>query len=523
MPKHQLLNLATSASQDKGSKKLYKKPRKTFKSSELVPNTSSSDEGNEPHSQNTPVLRHSQRQSIPTRRLCDEMKATLLEAEKAKMVPASSDSDEDEPLINRVRNPAKPKATLATTANGHEDHPNASDPALEKQSKIVQTQAGHEAMPSCTNISNDQEPLNSESQGLTFPQRISQELQNALVTNPSLHHLSNKAKQVLLEHLDLIEQTYQNVLLALPLENAQFKIAEVTAPFSDPKLDKILERLEVLENKLANEHSIPAPQQLHHPSYATAVKAPKSTILVKPKATENRPKAVLEKLRSMQCPEEIRITKLKVKNNGLEVRCDSEEGKTKLSSYITENLAEEVEVLEKRPALQRLIFFNVPPNVSDHQLTRSLGPNEEHLPNTKILSSFAARREGCNNIVLLCPKRLATQLISTGYVTVGFQRIRLKKHIRMHRCKRCQNINHHHTSECQADTFCPLCAGNHTKEECATKKPKCINCHTRNEDQKKDNPSSKVAKELLDTKHAADSHLCPTYQDILYERIYVSH
>lgn len=522
MPTHTLLDLAASTKQDKGIKKLHKKPKKQYKSTAIVPPTPSSDEESGSRSQQTPVARSSQRQSIPTRRLCDEIQTTLLEAEKAKRNSDSQDSDEDEPLINRVRKPTKPKTTQAATVCGDEANINNNEQASEKQNTNAPEQTEQMAIPPSTNNAMDNEASTSDSQDFTFPQRISQDLQNAIVTNPSLHHLSYKAKQVLLEHLDNIEQTYQRVLLALPLENAQFKIAEVTTPFSDPKLDAILERLEALENKLENGHSTQAPQQLQQ-SYATAVKAPKSTIMVKPKVAEHRPTAVLEKLRTMQCPEEIRITKLKVRNNGLEVRCDSEEGKDRLSTYLTENLAEEVEVQEKRPALQRLIFFNIPPHITEQQLTRSLGPNEEHLQNTKLLSTFAARREGCKNAVLLCPKRLATQLINTGYVTVGFLRIRLKKHIRMHRCKKCQSVNHHHTSECQADTFCPLCTGNHTKEECSSKKLKCINCHTRNGDLKEDKTISDEEKVYLDIKHAADSHLCPTYQDILYERIYVKH
>lgn len=477
-----------------------KKKASKIKSVETVHDTSSCDEGDEANSQARPI-RHSQRQSIPTKRLCNEINVTLLEAEKANRNASSSDSDENVPLINCLTKNTKPK--------------NNGDKLSDSETEVTEEQT------------TDAQRANAKNEvgsiAKTFPQSITQNLHNALVVNPSLHHLSQKAKEVLLLHLEEIEETYRQVLEVLPLKDVPLQLAEVTAPFVDPRIDAILDRLEDLDKKVTASQTREA--RASHPeveptgqTYAAALRAPKSTLRVRP-TTDKSPKEILQAIKSLECPDAVRVTKLKVNNAAVEIRCDSERNKEKLSTYLHDKLADVAEIEDKRPALQRLLVFNVPPSVSEHQLLRSLGPDEDHLQHSRTLSTFAARREGCQNWVILCPKRLAIKILHSGVITAGFTKLRVKKHIRMHRCRNCQSINQHHTADCKADPFCPKCAGYHKLEECNSSKHKCINCHSRNRALKKDKSVDEADKEYLDTDHAADSPRCQTYQDFVYERI----
>lgn len=364
-----------------------------------------------------------------------------------------------------------------------------------------------------------------------LPQRITQNINNALVTDPSLRHMSQRAKDALVDLLEEVELKYQLLLKQLPLKNAKFVIAETPVVHDDTKLDQILRRMTDLEQKVER-FSTPAmtsqPEQSNHAqnpqiqSYAQALKAPKSTLIVRPKAISEPPKAVLEKLKKLPCPEDVRITKVRIKNNNIEVRCNNERNKEMLHDIINTKLQEEVVVSDKRPVLQRLMALNVPQHISETQLLKALGPDDEHLKNSRAISKFSARREGHQHWVFLCPKRLAQQILQVGFIYTGIQRVRVKKHIRMTRCKNCQHLNHHYTHECECATFCAKCAGDHTADKCTSKKHKCVNCHSRNVAEKENHDIPEDEKEFLDTAHAADSSLCPTYQDILNERLYTT-
>lgn len=67
-------------------------------------------------------------------------------------------------------------------------------------------------------------------------------------------------------------------------------------------------------------------------SYASALKQPKSTLVIK--STKEDPKVVLTKLKKTNCPEEVRITKVKVLPGKLEVRCSTEQEKGKLQTFL---------------------------------------------------------------------------------------------------------------------------------------------------------------------------------------------
>lgn len=319
-----------------------------------------------------------------------------------------------------------------------------------------------------------------------------------------------------------MEVTYQRALKALPLKNATFKIAEVQAPFSNPKLDTILHQITSLEGKLElltqqqrdNGTNEETPNTT---SYASTLRKPKSTLVVK--STKEDPKAVLTKLKRINCPEEVKITKVKVLPRKLEVRCSTENEKGTLHSYLQKHLPVETIVEEKRPQLLRLMALNVPDCVTEKQLHTALGTQEEQVAQTRTISKFRARRENAQHWVLLCPKRMAQTVLESGFINAGFNRIRIKKHVRMHSCRNCQNLNHHHTQECKSRAYCPKCAGNHTAAECRSNRQKCINCHSRNKMMEECPDTPAEEKIYLDTNHAADSSSCHTHQDVINERL----
>ncbi|CAF0760881.1 unnamed protein product, partial [Brachionus calyciflorus] len=68
-------------------------------------------------------------------------------------------------------------------------------------------------------------------------------------------------------------------------------------------------------------------------------------------------------------------------------------------------------------------------------------------------------------------------LISSG-IRIGYSSFRIeewKHEPKPMQCKKCNGFNHKNT-DCEKDTTCPLCAGNHSLKDCQKEKIECSNC-----------------------------------------------
>lgn len=67
---------------------------------------------------------------------------------------------------------------------------------------------------------------------------------------------------------------------------------------------------------------------------------------------------------------------VKVLPKRLELRCDSEGSKSKLQSFLTENLTDEIAVEDNRPTLVKMTALNVPDEVSKQAYNWRLRPRK---------------------------------------------------------------------------------------------------------------------------------------------------
>lgn len=228
------------------------------------------------------------------------------------------------------------------------------------------------------------------------------------------------------------------------------------------------------------------------------------------------PKEALRQLKSLKCPGGVNIKKIKVLPDRFEVRCDTVESKCKLKNFLEEHLQEEASVEDKRPALQKIMLLNAPDDVDENEILAALPLTTVEKENARAIATFNSRYDGKSHWIFLVPKRSVNKITSQGFVQLGFRRVRVKRYVYIHRCKNCQLINDHHTSQCTYKAYCAKCGGKHSSENCESSKPSCINCKGHNSAQKDKAKASKDYKPVIcDTAHSADAPGCKVYKDVL--------
>jgi len=80
-------------------------------------------------------------------------------------------------------------------------------------------------------------------------------------------------------------------------------------------------------------------------------------------------------------------------------------------------------------------------------------------------------------------------------------------YIKINRCYKCSKFNHR-AQECKGELTCPICAENHSLQECKASKEqyKCINCT---------NFNKYIHKSPINAKHSSLDNSCSCYQNML--------
>lgn len=441
-------------------------------------------------------------------------------------------SSERERSSSRSSSPSKLSATRASNKR-------ARKPATSKEQDNSQKSASpstvllSEDLTSTSNliISNANRHIRDETEvllnhcptptSLDLPQTITFEAHNAMVTDPTLLHLSKRAKDTINELLQNIECIYQKALQVMPLKDPDVRLTKPMVQTTDAKLDKVIEKLEEIGMKVKSlevsggkdhKDSDSAPF-----SYADALKKPKSTLVLRQMGESTNQSELLQKLKQLQCPEDVKITKFKVLQNRIELSCDTESDKSKLQTYLSEQL-KEAKVEDKRPALWKLMALNVPDSVSEVQLQMAFTPSKEELGNFRVCATYKSRLEGRSHKVMLVPRKLSVEALNAGFVVAGFHRLRVKKYVPFHRCKNCQQLNIHHTSNCDTKSYCVRCGGRHQSDNC-TEEASCINCGSYNLRLHEDKAIPPEEKRYFNVAHAADSACCPVYRAVINQTL----
>jgi hypothetical protein len=368
---------------------------------------------------------------------------------------------------------------------------------------------------------------------------ITKSFKNALVINPTLSKLSQKAQQLIIQLLSEIDDRHEREIINLTSHDGFAEAAESLDQHPPPKdsseqstqtdelphpiVDHIITHLQEMNTKI---HQLNESFTTKPGTYAAAVATPsstltmpKSTLIIKPQNMQSPGEInkVAVDLQKLPCPKNIKIQKLKINNNVLEVRADSEASKESLKNLLTSSkLSTDITVEDKRPSSSKVIIFNLSPDTEIEELKSALQSRLNFNCDLMfdIIRKLASKREGLEHWVITLPRRAALQLLATNHFFLGFQRTFYKRYHHVTRCTRCQRLNDHTTSTCtSARHFCSSCGENHHFTACTQKIPRCVNCHEFNHHIKKSATSNDdpVLQQLLDDCHSASSSDCPSY------------
>lgn len=405
-------------------------------------------------------------------------------------------------------------------------------------------------------------------------QKITSKFLNALVTEATLCRLSTAARQLIMNLLDEIEEEHTLALESIqntsstaksspihphpnaytiskqsqtteiktktretqttietssqpPLQNCSPQTddhdQQLIMPDNDnqPKLSDLMSKLNQISNKIDNLQPQPTyakiASRLNTPSSITShTEAPKSTIIIKPTNLKEIPK-LATRLQSLQPPPGITLTKMRIQQRSIELRTTTAPEKDSLKTFLHEQLPENTPIIDKSPALTKIIFFDVPDYFDEDDIAKSvktkIGAGPEFNIDLQLIKKVAARREGHENWTVQLPRRFATTLLHYNCVLGGMKKIFYRRHIFIKRCTKCQALNDHSASACTAqDPWCSQCGGKHNYTDCTAKQLNCTNCADHNKDILRKSTGPNQPTNLTDTHHSAASSSCPSYR-----------
>lgn len=378
-------------------------------------------------------------------------------------------------------------------------------------------------------------------------------LSNALETHSSLQFLSSNVKKLILsllneiekEHINRLKNAQGNIQSATPLLDQAVQTAfstEECFPTQDQSIQTTLESdepssllttekatvdLTPVMNKLEDlqaqicvlQQSTPSPPQAAQvSSYAQVLKTqPKSTLVLRPKeGTEIR--TVASSLTTLPCPREVNITKFKVLNDRIEVRCQSAHEKDRLKDFLAEAPVQDLTIQEKSPTLVKAIIFNLPASLTEQQLQDTLQARGINTNSLNVVQQQASRLLDKEHWIIELIRSEALKLLEQRFLFLGFSKFRVSRYVKIIRCGKCQLFNRHPTTRCTNASYCSYCGGEHDRDDCTADSPKCINCTEENRSLMSKN-KDKTPVQLYPTSHPADHHTCPIYREVLEKKL----
>jgi hypothetical protein len=232
----------------------------------------------------------------------------------------------------------------------------------------------------------------------------------------------------------------------------------------------------------------------------------------------NKPiKEVSKDIKSLKCPEDIKVSNIREHDNKIELRTNSETDKNNLVVYLKNNNIEtSSKIIDKNPATTKIIFYNIDPITTEEEINKAI-KNKLNLSNdtpsiAEITSKINSKNENKEHWIIQLPRYLGQELLYYNSLMIGFNKYYFRKYIRITRCTICQKLGTHSAKDCKNQHFCSTCSSNHHYSECSNKKLCCINCKDHNI------LNSKLPEEermYRNQDHSAASPQCPSYRALL--------
>jgi hypothetical protein len=254
-------------------------------------------------------------------------------------------------------------------------------------------------------------------------------------------------------------------------------------------------------------------------SYADALKKSEAVMIVKPKNKNQRNDQTKSDLKNMLNPNDTPINGLiNAKDGSVILKCKKKEDINKIKQIVESTLSDNYEAkipVSKNPRL-KIVGLNEKPSNNEEIIETLKRQNEEFFDDScelKIVNVLEMKnfkgKNYFNLIIEVNPKTYRKVMQNEGVkINFDFNRCKVFDALHVRRCVKCCSLDGHLAKECEKETVCYQCSGNHKRDSCRNKINKCVNC---------DNANKKFNLKL-DTAHNALDRNCPVYQKELKKR-----
>lgn len=259
----------------------------------------------------------------------------------------------------------------------------------------------------------------------------------------------------------------------------------------------------ILMNLVKNQ--LPAQSYPNVPSYASVVK-PKivqKPLLINPKTPQKSDITRKQLVENLNPVNYVVNSTINTKSGGVIINCASSEERNKLKINATAVLGDNYDVSVPTKCLPRVRVFGYSQNYNESEFINAFKSQNSHLLSdicyVKVIAMFTSQSRFGAKIEV--DSISLSKLIEAGKVSIGFEYAWVREDLNVRRCYKCFGFNHN-ARKCTSDIFrCPLCAGEHQRNECSSKTERCITCLN----------AINLFHLKIDPNHSALSSSCPSY------------
>lgn len=215
-------------------------------------------------------------------------------------------------------------------------------------------------------------------------------------------------------------------------------------------------------------------------SYSDAVSTHNSKVLiVQPKSNmeiQDVRKDIRENIDPVKLQVGVKMGK-QTKKGGVILRCDNSEAAIILKENIESKLKAKYNIEKPKSIKPRIKILGIHEENNDDNLSNKIVQQNKLNDVVKELKIVYKSKVKNNkfNLIIECDDRTHEYLLKQESIFVGWMRCLVQEDLRIIRCYKCQKYGHF-ARECKYESKCPVCANDHSIDQCSSESKNCINC-----------------------------------------------
>lgn len=238
-------------------------------------------------------------------------------------------------------------------------------------------------------------------------------------------------------------------------------------------------------------------------SYSSVLKS-NSVVVINPKNTQ-KASETRDSLNQKINPADYKMRDVRsTKKGGILIECESSEECSKLKNNAASMLGDAYDVTVPQKKCPRVRVYGFTERLDEESLRKKLYSQNPDIftPNSvvKVAHIYEVKSKNRFGVKLEVDAKTFSTMINIGKIFVGWDSCYINEDFNIRRCFKCWGFNHV-VANCSSESFrCPICSGEHQKNECNSTQPNCVACIN----------SANYTHQKINSNHHATSDECPT-------------